>query len=63
MSLETLDWKSQAGINIALRNISNLSYADDMTLMAESEEETKDPLDESERGEWKSWFKAQHLEN
>ena len=38
MSLETLDWKSQAGINIALRNISNLRYADDTTLMAESKE-------------------------
>ena len=24
---------------------------------------TKEPLDESERGEWKSWFKAQHLDN
>ena len=43
--------EAQAGINIASRNISNLSYADDITLMAESEEEIKDPLDESERGE------------
>ena len=24
---------------------------------------TKEPLDESERGEWKSWLKAQHSEN
>ena len=31
--------------------------------MAESEVETKEPLDESERGEWKSWLKAQHSEN
>ena len=31
--------------------------------MAESEEELKKPLDESESGEWKSWFKAQHSEN
>ena len=31
--------------------------------MAESEEELKKPLDESERGEWKSWLKAQHSEN
>ena len=31
--------------------INNLRYADDTTLMAESEEETKKPLDESERGE------------
>ena len=52
----------QAGIKIARRNINNLRYADDTTLMAESEEEKK-PLDESERGEWKSWLKAQHSEN
>ena len=37
----------QAGIKIARRNISNLRYANDTTLMAESEK----PLDESERGE------------
>ena len=41
----------QAGIKIAMRNIYNLRYADDTTLMAESEEELKEPLDESERGE------------
>ena len=51
--------EAQAGIKIARRNIDNLRYADDTTLMAESEE----PLDESERGEWKSWLKAQHSEN
>ena len=34
----------QAGIKIARRNISNLRYADDITLMAESEEEQKSPL-------------------
>ena len=33
--------KAQAGIKIARRNINNLSYADDTTLMAESEEELK----------------------
>ena len=54
--------EAQAGIKIARRNINNLRYADDTTLMAESEEEQK-ALDESERGEWKSWLKAQHLEN
>ena len=43
--------KAQAGIKIAERNINNLRYADDTTLMAESEEELKKPLDESERGE------------
>ena len=36
--------KTQAGIKIAGRNISNLRYADDTTLMAESEEELKSPL-------------------
>ena len=41
----------QAGIKIAGRNINNLRYADDTTLMAESEEELKKPLDESVRGE------------
>ena len=33
--------ESQAGIKIARRNINNLRYADDSTLMAESEEEPK----------------------
>ena len=36
-----LDWKKQAGIKIAGRNINNLRYADYTTLMAESEEELK----------------------
>ena len=39
--------ETQAGIKISRRNINNLRYSDDTTLMAESEEE----LDESERGE------------
>ena len=43
--------KAQAGIKSARRNIKNLRYADHTTLMAESEEELKKPLDESERGE------------
>ena len=43
--------KAQAGIKIAGRNINNLRYADDTTLMAESEEEIEEPLDESERGQ------------
>ena len=46
--------KAQAGIKIAGRNINNLRYADDTTLMAESKEES---LDESERGEWKVGLK------
>ena len=36
--------EAQAGIKIAMRNISNLRYADDTTLMAESEEELKSLL-------------------
>ena len=55
--------ETQAGIKIAGRNINHLRYADDTTLMAESEEELKSLLDESERGKRKSWLKAQHSEN
>ena len=43
--------ETQAGTKIAGRNINNLRYADDSTLMAESEEELKSLLIESERGE------------
>ena len=43
--------EAQAGIKMARRNISNLRYADDTSLMAESKKITKEPLDESERGE------------
>ena len=41
--------EAQAGIKIARGNINNLRYADDTTLMAESEGGTKQPLDKSER--------------
>ena len=50
-------YEAQAGIKIAGRNINNLRYADDTTLMAESEEELKKPFNEGERGEWKAGFK------
>ena len=43
--------EAQAGINIARRNINNLRYADDTTLMAESEEELKTPLQVKEESE------------
>ena len=36
--------EAQAGIKIARRNVNNLGYADDTTLMAENEEELKSPL-------------------
>ena len=53
--------EAQAGVKIAGRNINNLRYADDTTLMTKWRG-TKKPLDESTRGEWKSWLKAQHSE-
>ena len=43
--------EAQARIKIAGRNINNLRYADNTTLMAESEEELKSPLMKVERGE------------
>ena len=48
--------EAQAGIEIVGRNVNNLRYADDTTLMAESEE-LKSLSMKSERGEWKSWLK------
>ena len=51
--------EAQAGTKIAGRNIKNLRYADGTTLMAESEEDLKS-LNESERGELKSWLKTQY---
>ena len=46
--------EAQGGIKISWRNINNLRYADDITLMAESEEELKSLLmKESERAGWK----------
>ena len=54
--------EAQAGIKIAGRNINNLRYADDTTLMAEREEKLNNLLMKV-RGEWKSWIKTQHSEN
>ena len=54
--------EAQAGIKIFWRNINNLRYADDTILRAESKEELT-PLDESKRGECKSWLKTQQSEN
>ena len=54
--------EAQAGIKIAGRNIKNLRYADDTTLMAESEE-LKRLLMKVKEESGKSWLKAQHSEN
>ena len=53
--------EAQAGIKIAGRNINNLRYADDTTLMAESKKELKSLLLKEESV--KCWLKAQHSEN
>ena len=55
--------EAQAGIKIARRNINNLRYADDTTLMAESEEELKSLLMKVKEESGKDGFKAQHSEN
>ena len=55
--------EAQAGIKIARRNINNLRYTDDTTLMVESEEELKSLLMKVKRREWKSWLKTQHSKN
>ena len=56
--------EAQTGNKIAGRNINNLRYADDTTLMVESEEELKSLLMKVKvEREWKSWLKAQHSEN
>ena len=52
--------ETQAGIKIAGRNINNLRYADDTTLMAESEEELKSLLMKMKK---ESELKAQHSGN
>ena len=52
--------ESQTGIKTAGRNINNLRYAGDNHSNGRKWKETKEPLDEGERGEWKSWLKTQH---
>ena len=55
--------EAQAGIKIARRNINNLTYADDTTLMPESEEKLKSLLMKLKEESEKGWLKAQHSEN
>ena len=57
---EMLGWMKHK-LGIARRNINKLRYADDTT--SREWRKTKESLDESERGEWKSWLKAQHSVN
>ena len=52
--------ESQARIKISERNINNLKYVNDITLMTKSEEELKILFDEDEKRECKRWLKAQH---
>ena len=52
----------QAGIKIARRNINKLRYADDTTIMAESEEELKSLLKKLKE-ESEIWLKSQHSES
>ena len=59
-----LDWmKHKLEIKISGRNINNLRYADDTTLMAESEEEPKSLLMKVKVESEKFGFKAQHSKN
>ena len=55
--------EGQAGIKIAWRNINNLRYADDTTLMAESEEGLKSLFMKVKEESEKNWLKTQHSEN
>ena len=55
--------EAQEGIKISRRNINNLRYADDTTLMAESREELKSFMMKVKEESEKSWLKTQHSEN
>ena len=55
--------ETQAGIKIAGRNINNLRYADDTTLMTKSEEELKSFLRKVKEESEKNWLKTQHSKN
>ena len=55
--------EQQAGIKIVRKNINNLRYADDTTLMAESEEELKSLLMKVKEESEKAGLKIQHSKN
>ena len=52
--------EAQAGIKTARRNISNIRYADDTTLTAESEKELKSLLKKVKQESEKNWLKTQY---
>ena len=67
-NMQSTSWKMLSWLNHKLelwtgRNINNLRYADDTTLMAESKEELKNLLMKEKREELKSWLKTQHSKN
>ena len=55
--------EAQTGIKTASRNINHLRYADNTTLMAESEEELKSLLMKVKEDSEKHWLKTQHSKN
>ena len=55
--------EAQIGIKIARKNVNNLMYADDTTLMAESEEELRNLLMKVKEESGKCWLKIKHSEN
>ena len=55
--------EAQDGTKISRRNINNLRYDDDMTLMAENEEKLKSLLMKVKEKSEKNWLKTQHSEN
>ena len=55
--------EAQAGIKIAGRNVNNLRYADDTTIMTESKQELKRLLMKVKEESGKSWLKTQHSNN
>ena len=62
-SWEMLDWMKH---KLESRLLGEISITSDMQMtppFGRKQRRTKEPLDESERGEWKSWLKAQHSEN
>ena len=62
-SWEVLDWMKH---KLESRLLGEISITSDMQMTpsyGRKQRRTKEPLDESERGEWKSWLKTQHSEN